>query len=215
MHHFLMTTAALAALISASASAKTYIVDSLAVTPGVPYVTLDLSGPLFNDASTIAGLMTIGTTSGKSFETFCVDLSGTIEIGADHLTYSTASVLPTNGFGTPVPTTTQRELQALANLGLHAGENEPALQGAIWALEYPTETVTSSNPVTEALIKSDELWAVAHPASPTSFFLDSPVGAQNLIIGSGSAVPETQTWLMMFMGFAGLGFIGWRKALKA
>ena len=194
-------------------SAGTYTVDSLAVSPGPPYNTLSLSGPLFNDASTIAGLMTVGTTSGQSFETFCVDLSGTIDIGADNLLDSTSPTLPTNGFGTPVSVTVQRELQALANLGLMGGD-ETALQGAIWRLEYPTESVMSSNAAIEAAIGVDAAWAVLHPASPTSFFLDSPVGAQNLIIGTTGSVPETQTWLMMLAGLAALAAVGWRKAAR-
>lgn len=209
MKRFALAAASIFAI--GACSAGTYTVNSLSVTPSGPYVTLDLSGPLFNDAATIAGLMTIGTTSGQSFETFCVDLSGTINIGADNLLYSTSPTLPTNGFGTPVTVTVQRELQALANLGLKGGD-EPAIQGAIWRLEYPTESITSSNPAIEAAIGMDAAWAVLHPASPTSFFLDSPTGAQNLIIGS--AVPETQTWLMMFAGFIGLAAVGWRKARR-
>jgi hypothetical protein len=29
---------------------------------------------------------------------------------------------------------------------------------------------------------------------------------------SGAAVPETSTWVMMLVGFAGLGYAGFRKA---
>jgi PEP-CTERM motif len=30
-----------------------------------------------------------------------------------------------------------------------------------------------------------------------------------------AAVPEPSTWAMLFAGFAGLGFLGWRQARKA
>jgi hypothetical protein len=33
--------------------------------------------------------------------------------------------------------------------------------------------------------------------------------------GGGSAVPEPSTWVMMLAGFAGFGFLGYRKTLKA
>ncbi len=29
---------------------------------------------------------------------------------------------------------------------------------------------------------------------------------------TGAAVPEPSTWAMMLLGFAGLGFAGWRRA---
>ena len=32
---------------------------------------------------------------------------------------------------------------------------------------------------------------------------------------SGAAVPEPSTWAMMLLGFAGLGFAGYRRARKA
>jgi hypothetical protein len=33
-----------------------------------------------------------------------------------------------------------------------------------------------------------------------------------LVIGGGSTVPEPSTWAMMLIGFAGLGFVGYRSA---
>jgi hypothetical protein len=37
-------------------------------------------------------------------------------------------------------------------------------------------------------------------------------GVEN--IGPAGAVPETSTWAMMLIGFAGLGFVGYRRALR-
>ena len=31
----------------------------------------------------------------------------------------------------------------------------------------------------------------------------------------GSAIPEPSTWAMMLLGFAGLGFVGYRRSRKA
>jgi hypothetical protein len=33
-------------------------------------------------------------------------------------------------------------------------------------------------------------------------------------VSSGPAVPEPSTWAMTILGFAGLGFIGWRRTIK-
>jgi hypothetical protein len=32
--------------------------------------------------------------------------------------------------------------------------------------------------------------------------------------GGGSAIPEPSTWVMMLVGFAGLGFAGYRRATR-
>ena len=45
-------------------------------------------------------------------------------------------------------------------------------------------------------------------------FVDLPTGG-GIQIGATSAVPEPSTWAMMFMGFAGLGFIGCRARKTA
>jgi hypothetical protein len=37
------------------------------------------------------------------------------------------------------------------------------------------------------------------------------VGSSSVIVGT-PGVPELSTWAMMMVGFAGLGFVGWRKA---
>ena len=52
MKRFALAAASIFAI--GACSAGTYTVNSLSVTPSGPYVTLDLSGPLFNDAATIA-----------------------------------------------------------------------------------------------------------------------------------------------------------------
>ena len=34
------------------------------------------------------------------------------------------------------------------------------------------------------------------------------------VTGSGSTIPEPSTWAMMLIGFAGLGFVGYRRTRK-
>ena len=115
------------------------------------------------------------------------------------------------------------EIQALANLGYSyytkgtgSADIYAGIAGAIWTIEYNTngntETVTGSAAV-NALIASDILYAEAHPAA---YSLSLFPGANGEAFGYGQAfssgVPEASTWAMMLLGFAGLGFAGWRKA---
>jgi hypothetical protein len=36
----------------------------------------------------------------------------------------------------------------------------------------------------------------------------------NVTVSGGPTIPETSTWMMMAIGFAGLGFAGYRKAQR-
>ena len=208
-----------ASLLASAAWATTYQIDSLAVDPDSPYVTLDISGGPYS-GNPISGLMIVGTTSGKSFATFCVDQAGVIYIGADaDLPYATGT-LTTDGFGNPVSPTQAHEIQALADLGFDLwkqGASDltdklPAIQGEIWSIEYPGETI-DGGPVIDALMASYGVYAAAHPAMFSLTLNGAPLmGDQNLVIGG---VPETPTWLMMLAGFIGLAAVGWRKAVQA
>jgi hypothetical protein len=114
------------------------------------------------------------------------------------------------------------EIQTLANLGyadyVHGTGNADiyaGLQGAIWDIEYNQNgnnlTVTGSSTVND-LIASDIAYAVAHPAA---YSISLFPGADGQAFGSGqgfsAGVPEPSTWAMMLLGFAGLGFAGYRN----
>jgi hypothetical protein len=47
------------------------------------------------------------------------------------------------------------------------------------------------------------------------FFYDGDCGGNVLIETLSAAAPEPSTWAMMGLGFAGLGFAGYRKAKEA
>ena len=63
------------------------------------------------------------------------------------------------------------------------------------------------------------LWSLAFGngvtgASNTLFFTDGINGESNGLFGSLSAVPEPSTWAMLMLGFAGVGFMAYRRKSK-
>jgi hypothetical protein len=115
------------------------------------------------------------------------------------------------------------EVQTLVNIGvsdfLHgAGSADiyAGIAGAIWELEYNTNGHSLSvagGPTVDTLIAVDVAYAEANPAA---YSLSLFPGANGDAFGAGqafsSAIPEPGTWAMMLLGFAGLGFAGWRRA---
>jgi hypothetical protein len=51
--------------------------------------------------------------------------------------------------------------------------------------------------------------AIAAQTNPSFWFVDDAS-----VTGAASTVPEASTWAMMVLGFAGLGFMGWRGSRK-
>jgi uncharacterized protein (TIGR03118 family) len=66
----------------------------------------------------------------------------------------------------------------------------------------------------------DGLWAltigngVAGGSPNTLYFTAGPDGESHGLFGALTVVPEPSTWAMMLVGFAGLGFLGYRRARK-
>ena len=82
-------------------------------------------------------------------------------------------------------------------------------------MEYNTNghslSVTGSSAI-NALIAANVAFAEAHP---TPYSLSLFPGANGEAFGSGQAFSggrsRAWTWAMMLLGFAGLGFAGWRR----
>ena len=114
------------------------------------------------------------------------------------------------------------EIETLVNIGVSdyvhgtgTADIYAGIAGAIWELEYNTNgnslSVTGSSAI-NALIAANVAFAEAHP---TPYSLSLFPGANGEAFGSGQAfsgaIPEPGTWAMMLLGFAGLGFAGWRR----
>jgi PEP-CTERM motif len=144
--------------------------------------TTDISG-FVNETGADTGIILLTTTGGTIIPVFCI----LVNIGVSDYLHGTG------------------------NADIYAG-----IAGAIWELEYNTNGHTLSvtdNPTVDGLIAADVAYAEANPAS---YSLSLFPGANGDAFGAGQAfssgVPEPSTWAMLLLGFAGLGFAGWRRA---
>ena len=113
-------------------------------------------------------------------------------------------------------------------------QTDPALTGAVFALTEPGASAISDligvpSPNTIAFMSDAENGATAFPPGPflgtlvetagpldVSRLLDPTLQAQGFKVFFQSdvegTVPEPSTWAMLLLGFAGLGFVAYRKA---
>ncbi|WP_294532053.1 PEPxxWA-CTERM sorting domain-containing protein [uncultured Rhodoblastus sp.] len=220
---------AIAAGSSIGANAANVTVTDVGFTGASVTVSGSINGNPINKSEN-SGLITLTTSGGPIIPVFCIDLFHNIGIGSQNpalpYTFGTivadSSINPAGLGGNPLVAPIPGQIQTLANIGYYdyvhnLGSNDiyAALQGAIWTIEYNTNgnnlTVVGS-PTINTLIATYQAYAVAHPA-PYSVSLFP--GADGQAFGSGQAfspgVPEPATWAMMLLGFAGLGFAGYRR----
>ena len=221
---------------SSAARATTYTIDSVGV---YDLNTVTLSGTGYNNVtyneteySTPIGLHVAGTPADQNLWVFCVDLFHTINVGGQSpgLTYTSQTLTtdnnpavsnpPHNGYA--LNTNVSAEIQYLAHIGIGLAngptsttvtDEVTAIQAAIWELEYGL-TATSSDATINNYISSfySNALAVSPGGSPAEELYNSV--HQSFVDGSPSLttpVPEPSTWAMMILGFAGFGFITYRR----
>lgn len=150
---------------------------------------------------------------GQTLVVFCDDLNHIVYVGGgQHLDYATEQVT-LNGLGQPITIGVSNEMGQLANIGRsdYAKGNEDgaiAAQAAIWGIEYGV-SVSSTDSTIETDILQD--LKVKDNGRGYAFGIYSTDGYpwQAQITGG---VPEPSSWALMLLGFAGLGFAGYRKA---
>jgi hypothetical protein len=208
MKRMLLASAVSAAAIltASAASATDYTVTNVGLIGG----TLNLSG-LVTANNQLAGLITLTTDKGV-IPTFCVDLFHTINLGTQNYQYTMVPLTvdsngPIAGVSGNLLTPTQiGEIQSLTDVGVQefkAGTGDAnaytALQGAIWAVEYPTLNVDGG--ALNGQIAADITFAQANPLFHNSWSLIP--GAGGAAFGPGQAL---QTASGPNMGEGLLGF---------
>ena len=149
---------------------------------------------------------------GHTIVTFCDDLNHDVYVGGGQsLRYATTLVM-FDGSGKPLSETTSNIMGQLADIGrfdyFHSNEDGAiAAQAAIWGIEYNI-AVTSSDSTIENYILSD----LNIHANNTGWALGIvPIDGSNTQAQLLGGVPEPSTWAMMLLGFAGLGFMAYRR----
>jgi hypothetical protein len=178
-------------------------------------------------------LILLTTSGGQTLPVFCVDLFHEVGIGGGQsLPYFTHPVTTDSsgtdsGTGNLLNAQKMGAIQTLVDLGFgdyahnvpDLGDKLTALQGAIWEIEYGATVVSTSNANNSdnSLIGQYVTYGWDHPAG-FSFGL-YPVGADGQGFGASQGfvvgVPEPSTWAMMLLGFAGLGFAGYRSGVRS
>jgi hypothetical protein len=190
-----------------------------------------INGSAYSNNSVYTGLIVLTTTGGNTVPVFCIDLFHTIGIHSYNpaLPYTTGTIVADSSTGlagtggNPLNPPVPGEIQALANLGYQdyvhgTGSNDiyAALQGAIWYIEYNqngNNLSVEGGATIDALIAGDIAYASAHPAAYSIALFPGANGQAFDSAGQGFSpgVPEPASWLMMLAGFAGLGFLGYRR----
>ncbi len=200
--------AAIGATLPLCASARTITVTSVGTGNGdLGNVTV----PGYGNPWTTPILFT--DSAGNVLVVFCDDLDHVVYVGGGQSLPYVTTLVQFNGLGARLLESTSNEMGQLADLGKYdysKGNEDGAIaaQAAIWDIEYNVE-VSSSDPTIESYIVSDlkvqdngRGWASGlKPADGYDF--------QSQITGG---VPEPSTWAMLLLGFAGLGWSGYRRA---
>ena len=167
------------------------------------------------------------TTQYGALATWCVDLFHDIELGGSYV-YMTIPLTTDNDGSTPsnsAPLTTQQidDISYLATIGTAEMNANPsndlsaAIQAAIWQVEYATTASYSGDTgFATDLAAIDAMLANNPPSSYDGGVEVGNTGDQGLFnnqhLFTTQTVPEPSTWAMMLIGFAGLGFAGYRSA---
>jgi hypothetical protein len=87
------------------------------------------------------------------------------------------------------------------------------LAAAGWTV-YPGGGVVGTTPVTDDLFLSVLNNVTGFAINADWHSGDDVTSLDNVLLGTVSAVPEPSTWAMMILGFAGVGFLAYRRKSK-
>ena len=218
----LLLTGALALGLASAAHADTFVATGIGTPDSFGFGGFSIGS---NGYSNYAGPIQL-TNSTSSLLVYCIDLYNGLTVPTTYTfaTFNTANV-DTTHLGSSFAIDTAR-IAAIANwgfdqwaLGTTAGKTAAAAaQLAIWAVEFGTP----GNPLDPHLSAGLELtdFNLALSASVTNYndgkniALLIPNNASQVLITQVAAVPEPSTWAMMILGFAGVGFMAYRRSRK-
>jgi hypothetical protein len=168
----------------------------------------------------VAGLIHLVTTSGI-INAWCIDVYDSLSGSG------TYNIAPVTGPLPDVPALTSAQIGEIGALMVHgdqlvgapppgdtADDVATAIQVAIWSIEYGAGfTYNYVDPAVASLAPLYSADATSGAWKPfTQYAALSGTGPNQTL---GAVVPEASTWEMMLLGFAGLGFAGFRASRKS
>jgi hypothetical protein len=222
MKRFLLSTVAALGLASA-AHATNISYDSYSTPDSVAFnlATTTATGATDTPYSYYTGPVVFSLTGGGSLTAYCVDLNHFLASSGMY----TTGLFDHNGEGQAISEFDSNRIGHIALLGAAAlglGTNAgnliaAAAQAAIWDIAYAVDgaTTTSSN----SLFNTDlsDFLGDHFTGGGYATALLVPAGDDNqlMVTGLAAGAPEPSTWAMGIIGFAVLGFMGYRKSRAA
>lgn len=204
-----------AAFTTPASAATEVFIDSMGVYNNAK---IEISGPGFYknpDADAQQIVFNYGVGPGEPTFTvwgFCVDIYRAISSGyysqkPENLQYHLGD-LTEDGHGNALSASQVQQIYGLAALGASLAKSGAAdlqnklsgIQGAIWAIEYPTFTIDGNTDALDAYIAGYVAQAPSlHGAAQV--LIPDDGSTQSFVIG----VPEPATWAIMILGFGLVG----------
>ncbi|MCX7382942.1 MAG: PEP-CTERM sorting domain-containing protein [Alphaproteobacteria bacterium] len=215
---------ALAAALAAPAAAQQVTITNVAVPLSAQNINITYGGATYSNV--IAGQVVLqtayaGSVAGSTFTVYawCTDLYHDIYLGNNTYSYVLGTSVTSNGNGVTLTPAISAQVATLAAYGnsLLAGPNagnadvSSAIQLAIWQIENPGFTFSTSSTVT-TLVAAYEAYAAVHSLLASS--LTSLSGAQALVtntIAPSAPVPEPISAALLLPGLAGMAWIRRRR----
>jgi len=167
-----------------------------------------------------AGPILLHTTDGDLLA-WCADLNHTLQAGSSY----SAGALTFDGNGNTLTDPQQLRIRALVNIGvmswlLNDHKAAAAAQLAIWAVEYNATPDIADNLERNIFLDFMAL-SISFPNPlvdvmtfiPDDNWPNNPLASQQLLVMA--PVPEPSTWAMMIIGFAGVGFMAYRRRISS
>jgi hypothetical protein len=159
----------------------------------------------FTDVTISALLYTANFTTGGAATVYLTDSIGSLTTSANELAQVSVTDLPFQ-FSTSTPEVVFTGLSLPAGTYYVIEASDAGSPGASWGAPESANETTAPGVTINSLLQASSLLPGNSPAS--DFVADSDF--QFAFSITGSPVPEPSTWAMMLIGFAGLGFAGYR-----
>jgi hypothetical protein len=163
------------------------------------------------------GPVVFSLDGGGSLTVYCVDLNHFLAGSGMY----TTGILDHNGEGQTITEFDSNRIGHIAAIGAAALTHSDladqdlaaAAQAAIWDIAYDGDhpSTTSGDTIFNGDLATLLVDHFANVGFATALLVPAGVDNQEMVTGFAASAPEPSTWAMMLLGFAGLGYAGFRR----